>query len=388
MTEITSVPLLDLAAQYHPIKQEIGAAIEEVLDSQRFVMGPKVVGLEEAVAKYSHASKGVGVSSGSDALIVALMALDVGPGDEVITTPYTFFATGGAIARLGAIPRFCDIDAESYNLSPNAVKAWLESHADCRSGGVVNRKTGGQIKAVMPVHLYGQIADMAQFEAIGKDYGLAIVEDAAQAIGSEDAAGKRAGSFGDVGCFSFFPSKNLGAFGDGGMCVTNDDALGEKMSILRLHGGKPKYHHAIIGGNFRLDAIQAAILQVKLKYLDDWTAGRQANAAFYDAALADVTGLTLPARSSGYRHIFNQYIVRTEKRDELRQALADAKVGNEIYYPIPLHIQKCFEYLDHQEGDFPESERAAKETLAIPIYPELSEPQKRYVVDTIKKILG
>ena len=383
MSEIKQVPLLDLGAQYEPIKEEIKSAINDVLESQRFVMGPKVTGLEEAVASYSQAQRGVGVSSGSDALIVALMALDVGPGDEVITTPYTFFATGGAIARLGAVPRFCDIEETTYNLCPNALISWLEQNVERREGKLINRNSGGEVKVVMPVHLYGQVADMDKISAVAKEYGLKVVEDAAQAIGSEGSNGKRAGSYGDVGCFSFFPSKNLGAFGDGGMCVTNDAELGDKMAILRLHGGKPKYHHAIIGGNFRLDAIQAAILQVKLQYLDSWSAQRQSNADFYDEKLAGVSGLSLPKRIPGYRHIYNQYILRTARRDELRQALNDANIGNEIYYPIPLHLQKCFAYLDHSEGDFPISEAAAKETVAIPIYPELSDDQKQYVVDVV-----
>ncbi len=383
MSEIKQVPLLDLGAQYEPIKEEIKSAIDDVLESQRFVMGPKVVELEEAVAKYSQAQKGVGVSSGSDALIVALMALDVGPGDEVITTPYTFFATGGAIARLGAVPRFCDIEETTYNLCPDALRSWLEQNTERKNGKLVNHNSGGEVKVVMPVHLYGQVADMERIGSLAKEYGLKVVEDAAQAIGSEGKDGKRAGSFGDVGCFSFFPSKNLGAFGDGGMCVTNDEELGEKMAILRLHGGKPKYHHAIIGGNFRLDAIQAAILQVKLQYLDQWSAQRQANADYYDSNLSNVSGLSLPHRILGYRHIYNQYIVRTQNRDALRQALNDGKIGNEIYYPIPLHLQKCFAYLGHGEGDFPVSEAAAKETVAIPIYPELSDDHKKYVINVV-----
>lgn len=380
------VPLLDLKPQYRALEAEITAAIRKVCESQAFILGPEVKALEASVAQYSQCRFGIGVSSGTDALLVALMALEIGAGDEVITTPYTFFATAGTIARTGARPAFCDIDPVTFNLSPAAVRAFVEEQCERRDGKLINRRTGGHVKALMPVHLYGQVADMDALMAIAQDYGLRVIEDAAQAIGAADARGRRACSFGDVGCLSFFPSKNLGAFGDGGMCVTNDAALAERLSVLRVHGGKPKYYHSFIGGNFRLDELQAAVVNVKLPHLDDWSAARQRNAAFYDAAFARAglgDAVQTPRALPGARHIYNQYVIRAERRDELRKHLAEAGVGTEIYYPVPLHLQQCFAYLGHKTGDFPESERAAKETLALPIYPELSEAQLQYVVDSI-----
>src|SRR5688572_30806381 len=279
------VPLLDLKGQYAPLRAEIEAAIREVCDAQRFVLGPRVAELETRVAQYSQTRHGLGVSSGTDALLLALMALDIGPGDEVITTPFTFFATAGVVARLGARPFFCDIDPATFNLDPAAVRAALAQRCDVKGDRLVNRTTGGVVKALLPVHLYGQMADLDAFTALARRHRLAIIEDAAQAIGAALADGRRAGSVGDVGCLSFFPTKNLGAFGDAGMCVTNDSALHERMRILRVHGGEPKYYHSLIGGNFRLDELQAAVLVIKLKHLDAWTAARQANAAHYDDLL-------------------------------------------------------------------------------------------------------
>lgn len=380
------VPLLDLKAQYAEIREPVRTAIDEVCDSQWFVLGPNVSELEEKVAAYSQCGHGVGVSSGTDALLVALMALEIGPGDAVITTPYTFFATGGTIARLGARAIFCDIDPESYNLSAAKVQKFIDDECESRGGKLIHRDSGDTVRVIMPVHLFGQTADMDGLMAIANEHGLAVVEDAAQSIGSEYQNGNRAGSEGAIGCFSFFPSKNLGAFGDGGMCTSTDGELAEKMKIIRAHGGKPKYYHAIVGGNFRLDALQAAILLVKLQYLEGWTAGRQANAAFYDKAFADAglaSKLKTPFVADGVRHIYNQYVIRVEQRDELRAFLGERNIGTEVYYPVPLHIQKCFEYLGYSEGDCPESESAAKETLAVPIYPELSEAQKQYVVQSI-----
>lgn len=379
------VPLLDLKAQYHELEPAIMEALREVCASQHFILGPRVQELEEQIALYSQCRYGIGVSSGTDALLVALMALDVGPGDEVITTPFTFFATGGVVARVGARPLFCDIDPVTYNLSPQAVADLIEQHCELRSGRLVNRQTGGTVKVVMPVHLFGQTADMDPLLDLARRHGLKIVEDAAQAIGAEYLGGRRAGSMGDIGCFSFFPSKNLGAFGDAGMCTTNDPLLAERLRVLRVHGGKPKYHHAAIGGNFRLDEMQAAVLLVKLQYLDRWTAARQGNARYYDDALkrAGTSPVFTPHRVPGYRHILNQYVLRAERRDELKQWLTENGVGTEIYYPIPLHLQKCFDYLGHNPDDCPESRRAASETLAIPIYPELSEAQRQHVVETI-----
>lgn len=386
---ISGVPLLDLKAQYAPLRDDIEAAIREVCDSQYFVMGPKVIQLEELVAEYSQAAFGIGVSSGTDALLVALMALDVGPGDEVITTPFTFFATGGVIARLGARPIYCDIDPATYNLDAAAVSEFIR--AECRTDGgkLVNKATGGNVKVLMPVHLFGQTADMDALMTIANENNLKVVEDAAQAIGSAEPDGRRAGSIGDIGCLSFFPSKNLGAFGDGGMCVTQDEELADKLRVLRVHGGKPKYYHALIGGNFRLDAIQAAILQVKLGHLDDWTAGRQANAASYDDLLAPAADrVGTPVVRDGARHIFNQYTIRVSDRDGLRDHLKANGIGTEIYYPVPLHVQNCFEYLGYKAGDCPESEAAANSVLAIPIYAELNEEQRHYVADNVLEFLS
>jgi dTDP-4-amino-4,6-dideoxygalactose transaminase len=379
------VPLLDLKLQYQPLAAQIQAVIQQVCASQAFILGPAVKELEAALAAYSRCRFGIGVSSGTDALLLALMALEIGPGDAVITSPYTFFATAGTIARVGATPLFCDIDPVTFNLSPAAVRAFIEKNCHHRDGHLVTRD-GARIKAIMPVHLYGQLADMPPLMEIAHAHGMRVIEDAAQAIGAEDVHGRRACSYGDVGCLSFFPTKNLGAFGDAGMCVANDPGLTERMDILRVHGGKPKYFHSLIGGNFRLDELQAAILNVKLKHLDDWSKGRQRNAAVYDKAFAQADlgrAVQTPAGSPGGRHIYNQYVIRVRDRDLLRQHLTGNGVGSEIYYPVSLHQQKCFAYLGYRPGDFPESERAAEETLALPIFPELTQTQLQYVVDTI-----
>jgi dTDP-4-amino-4,6-dideoxygalactose transaminase len=365
------VPLLDLKPQYRALKSELDAALLRVSESQHFILGPEVKALEAATAKYSACKHGIGLSSGTDALLIALMALDIGAGDEVITSPYTFFATAGTIARVGAKPVFVDIEPDTFNISPRAIE----------------RAITPRTRAIMPVHLYGQVADMDPIMEIARRRGLRVIEDAAQAIGSEDAKGRRACSIGDIGCLSFFPTKNLGAFGDAGACVTNDDALAAKMMKLRVHGMEPKYYHELIGGNFRLDEIQAAVLNVKLPHLDAWSAARQRNAAFYDAAFVKAglgaSVVTPPPAPRGARHIYNQYCIRAQRRDELRAHLAANGVGAEIYYPLALHMQQCFAYLGHAPGDFPESLRATRETLALPIYPELEQSQLQYVVDTI-----
>lgn len=365
-----NVPLLDLKAQYQAVKPEIDAAVAEVLESQYFILGPKVKACEEAIAQYSWCKHAVGVSSGTDALLISLTCEGIGLGDEVITTPYTFFATVGSIARTGARPVFVDIDPVTYNIDP----ASIESRITDRT------------KAIIPVHLYGQMADMDPIMRLARDHDLVVIEDAAQAIGAE-YKGRRAGSIGHYGCFSFFPSKNLGAAGDGGMVVTNDADRAEKLSRLRVHGSKPKYYHQIIGGNFRLDALQAAIVAVKLRHLDHWTAARQKNAARYDQLFA-ATDLvekgivTLPTVRTN-RHIFNQYVIRTPKRDELKAFLKEKGVGTEVYYPVPMHVQQCFSDLGYSVGDFPESEKAANESLALPVYPELVDEQINHVVDCV-----
>jgi dTDP-4-amino-4,6-dideoxygalactose transaminase len=378
------VPLLDLKLQYQPLASEIQRAIERVCASHHFILGAAVKELEAALASYSQCRHGLGVSSGTDALLLALMALGIGAGDAVITSPFTFFATAGTIARSGARPLFCDIDPVTFNLSPAAVADLLAGQCERRGGDWVHRASGTRVRALMPVHLYGQLAAMPPLMESARAYGLKVIEDAAQAIGAADAQQRRAGSYGDVGCLSFFPTKNLGAFGDAGMCVCNDAALAERMEILRVHGGKPKYYHALIGGNFRIDELQAAVLNVKLPHLDSWSAARARNAAFYDAAFAALalgSAVQTPVALPGARHIYNQYVIRARERDALRQFLAAAGVGTEIYYPVPLHLQQCFAYLGGRSGDFPHAERAAAETLALPIYPELTQTQLQYVVD-------
>ena len=362
-----NVPLLDLKAQYATIKDEIDATVLGVLETQYFILGPQVKQFEAEVAEYSNTSRAVGCASGTDALLLALMALDVGPGDEVITTPYTFFATAGSIARLGARPVFVDILPDTYNIDPDLMKA------------AITEKT----KAIIPVHLYGLVADMKNInEAAGS---VPVIEDAAQAIGAEAPQGK-AGSLGTIGCFSFFPSKNLGGAGDGGMIVTSDDALADRLAILRVHGSRPKYYHSVVGVNSRLDALQAAILQVKLRYLDGWSQKRRENADVYDRLIAE-KGLSNivkpPCRPEGYTHIFNQYTLRVKDRDTLRQHLKDNGIGTEIYYPVPMHIQECFAELGYKKGDMPVSEEAAETTLSLPIYPELTNEMLEYVIDTV-----
>ena len=383
---MTNVPLLDLKAQFAQIRSEVLPVIESVCASQHFILGEHVRALETEIAAYCGAAHGVGVSSGTDALLLALMALGIGAGDEVITSPFTFFATAGTIARSGARPVFCDIDPDTFNLSPVKVQAFIDEECRSEGGGLVRRATGGRIRAVMPVHLYGQAAEMRPLIEIARRYDLRIIEDAAQAIGTETREGVRVGSIGDIGCFSFFPSKNLGAFGDAGLCTTQDPVLAERMSVLRVHGGKPKYFHALIGGNFRIDELQAAVLRIKLKYLDEWTAGRQRNAAYYDQAFAralPAAPIVTPARAAGGRHIFNQYVLRAERRDELRSFLSERHIGTEVYYPVPLHLQECFGYLGYARGDFPHAEAAAAQTLALPIYPELSQQQRDAVVAAV-----
>jgi len=371
------VPLLDLKEQYKTIKEEVLETAEELFESQYFILGPRVASLEKEIADYCASKHAVGVSSGTDALLISLMAMDVGYQDTVITTPYTFFATAGSIARTGARPIFVDIDPDTYNISPECLESTIDS---------MSLKEVERLKAVIPVHLYGQCADMTPILEICERYNLAVIEDAAQAIGAE-YRGKRAGSLGDFGCFSFFPSKNLGAFGDGGMVTTNSDDSYDKLCTLRAHGSRPKYYHKLIGGNFRLDAFQAAVVSIKLKYLDQWTKARQKNAKNYrslfkHADLEDVVQLPYEKED---RHIYNQFVIRVkERRDDLRGFLNDAGIGTEVYYPVPMHLQACFFDLNYKKGDFPAAEHAALHTMALPIYPELSEDQIEYVVEKIK----
>jgi len=362
-----NVPLLDLQGQYQELREELLSAVTRVLDSQRFVLGDEGRALETEIATYCNTEFAIGCASGSDALLLALMALNVGAGDEVITTPFTFFATASAITRLGARPVFVDIDPLTYNIDSDAVA----------------RAISPSTKAIMPVHLYGQCADMHALIEIAELHRIPLVEDAAQAIGAEDA-GRRAGSMGAIGCFSFYPTKNLGAAGDGGIITTNDPDLAKRLRTLRVHGGAVEYHHVEVGINSRLDELQAAILRVKLTHLDRWSDKRRENAARYDAMLKPIDGAVIPFVRFGVRHIFHQYVLRIAKhRDALVTHLGDNGVGTGIYYPVPLHMQPCFLYLGYRQGDFPEAERAARETLALPVYPELSEAQQRKVVETV-----
>lgn len=365
------VPFFDLKAQYAVIKREIRRAMDEVCDNQQFILGPQVRRLEDEMARYCGTPHAVGVSSGTDALVLALMALDIRPGDEVITTPYTFIATAGSIVRSGATPVFVDIDPVRFTIDPKRI---------------VDRITE-RTRAILPVHLFGRCAEMEPIRTLAAQHNLAVIEDAAQAIGAEDEYGRRAGSIGQVGCFSFYPTKNLGGFGDGGMVVTADPSLTSTLVALRNHGASTKYLHSLLGGNFRLDELQAAVLAVKFQHLDRWIEQRIGNAKQYDA-LFRKRGLEhrilLPDIPTNERHVFNQYVIRVSRRDELSRFLASRGVGHDIYYPVPLHLQVCFQYLGYKEGDMPASEQAAREALALPIYPELTQPMLEYVVDAIQ----
>ncbi len=369
-----NVPLLDLQAQYAAIKHEIEPVVQQVLESQRFILGPEVQAFEQEVAGYSGTAFAIGVSSGTDAILLSLMAAGVGPGNEVITTPYTFFATAGSISRVGATPVFVDIDPTTYNLDPGLIEAEITP----------------QTKAIIPVHLYGQCAEMKPIIEIADKYHLIVIEDAAQAIGAEYGGMEagvthRAGSMGPFGCFSFFPSKNLGAFGDGGMVVTSDEALAQRVKHLRGHGGKDKYHNYLIGMNGRLDALQAAILRVKLTHLDEWSEARRRHAQYYNEAFQTLEQVQTPYTVPGNCHIYNQYVIRVPRRDDLQAYLTEQHIGNALYYPVPLHLQECYDRLGYQETDFPEAEKAARETIALPVYPELTQKQQDYVIETIQR---
>ena len=364
------VPLLDLKAQYSTIGSEIHQAIERVVESQHFILGPEVEGLEQEIAAFCNVRFAIGVSSGTDALLAALMAIGIGPKDEVITTAYSFFATAGVIARLGAQPVFVDIDPKTFNLDSSEVSSKITSRT----------------KAVMPVHLFGQCTEMDLIMELVKGHDIHVIEDAAQAIGSQDNKGRQAGTIGHMGCFSFFPTKNLGAFGDGGIVITNDDHLAETVRVLRVHGAKPTYHHSLVGGNFRLDALQAAVLRVKLKHLTQWTEMRRNNASRY-RSLFEKMGLSkcvsVPEDSAG--HTYNQFVCRFSDRDRLRSFLRAKGIETEVYYPIPLHLQDCFAELGYRSGDFPNAEAASRDSLALPVYPELTEVQQHYVVEKIRE---
>lgn len=373
----TKVPFFDLSVQFKSVEAEIRSALDEVFRSQQFILGSTVRALEETIAQYCHTRYAVGVASGSDALLLSLMALGIGPGDEVLLPPFTFFATAGSVSRLGATPVFVDIERETYNLDPSKVE----------------QKITPRTRAIIPVHLFGQCADMGPLLKIAREKKLYIIEDAAQALGAEykpttRARGQRAGQIGDLGCFSFYPTKNLGAFGDAGMIVTDNEELAEKMRLLRVHGSQPKYFHKMIGINSRLDTIQAAILLVKFRYLEQWTAERQKKAELYQKWFQDlpssVKGFRLPVIQYHNRHIFHQYVICVPERDRLRKFLTEEGIGTDIYYPVPLHLQECYSFLQYREGDLPNSEEASKSVLALPIYPELTDNQQKAVVEAIQ----
>jgi dTDP-4-amino-4,6-dideoxygalactose transaminase len=362
-----NVPFLDLKRQYASIKEELDQAVFSVLSHTKFILGPEVQAFEEKVAKYCGTKFAVGVASGTDALLLSLRACGVGPGDEVITTGFSFFATAGVISRLGGIPVYVDIDPDIYNVAPDEIEEKITS----------------KTKAIMPVHLFGQCADMDPIMEVAKKHKLKVVEDAAQAIGSE-YKGKKAGNLSDFGCFSFFPSKNLGAAGDGGMVVTNDPEMADLVRILRVHGSKPKYYHSMVGYNSRLDALQAAILSVKLKYLDGWTKKRREHAAVYNAAFKGLDIITPKEEDFNY-HIYNQYTIALKNRDRLREVLKENQIGHDVYYPVPLHLQECYRSLGYKEGDLPVTEEKAGEVVSIPVYPELTEEEQSFVIETIRK---
>ena len=362
------VPLQDLKAGYQPLRTEILQAVTEIMDSQQYILGPKVVQFEEAVAAYCGVLNGVGVSSGSDALLLALLALGVGAGDEVITTPFTFFATAGSIVRVGAKPVFVDINSDTFNLDPEKVESALSART----------------KAILPVHLFGQIADMDDIMDIARRHDLFVIEDAAQAIGAK-RNGESAGSFGHAGCFSFYPTKNLGGSGDGGMVVTDDNDLAARLKQLRNHGEESRYQHQIVGINGRMDGLQAAVLLTKFRHLDDWNSFRINNAHYYTPLLQNIDGITPPKEEDGCYHIYHQYVIRCTQRDRLRQFLTDREIGSGIYYPLPLHLQPCFSNLGYHAGDFPVAETASKDVLALPIYPELTREQQDAVINAIRE---
>jgi dTDP-4-amino-4,6-dideoxygalactose transaminase len=392
------VPLLDLSEQYRVLAEPIRAQLDEVLASQSFILGPKVAAFEEAIGAYCGSPHAIGVSSGTDTLLALLMALEIGPGDAVITSPYTFFATAGCIARVGATPVFVDIDADTYNISPAALESYLAE--SCRRGedGFLRDPKGKIVRAIIPVHLFGLCCEMDAIHQISERFQLALIEDAAQAIGAEypfNGGTAKAGAMGESGSFSFYPSKNLGAAGDAGMIICRDDALAQRLRACRQHGMEPRYYHHFIGGNFRLDEMQAAILGVKFPFLDGWSAARRGVADFYREEfkrLGLTSQLSLPAepyrdRGLTNHHIYHQYVIRTARRDALREHLTRKEIGTAIYYPLGLHEQKCFAYLGYRPGDFPETERAARETLALPMYPELSREAQRYVAESIADFL-
>ena len=369
MTSFKHVPLLDLRAQYKTIRGEVQAAVNRVLESQYFILGDEVEKLEQAIAQYSNARFGIGCASGSDALTLAMMAIGIQPGDEVVTVSYTFFATAGSIHLLGAVPIFVDVDEQTFNMDTGQLAAVLKKRP--------------KVRAILPVHLFGGCGDMDPILTLATEHGVAVIEDAAQAIGAE-YKGRRAGSLGNLGCFSFFPSKNLGGFGDGGMLTTSDEALASKLRVLRMHGRTGKYIHEVVGLNSRLDALQAAILSVKLEHLDRWTEGRQANANIYRELLSG--GPVTPPLPAAYqtRHVYNQFVIRCTRRDELQAFLREHGIGSEVYYPLPLHLQTCFLSLGYKTGDFPVSERLSGQVLALPIHSELSREDIAYVCEKIR----
>jgi dTDP-4-amino-4,6-dideoxygalactose transaminase len=393
------VPFLDLSEQYRALAEPIRAQLDEVLNQQSFILGPKVAAFEEAICRYCATPNAIGVSSGTDALLAILMAMEIGPGDAVITSAYSFFATGGCIARVGATPIFVDIDPQTYNISTVALDRFLTTSCHRDKAGALLGPGGEMLRAIVPVHLYGLCCDMDAIHRISEHFHLEVIEDAAQAIGAEypfNGTIAKAGAMGEVGYFSFYPSKNLGAAGDAGMVICRDDAFAQRLRVCRQHGMEPRYFHQFVGGNFRLDEMQAAILAVKLPFLDGWSAARRGVADFYRDEfhrLGLTSRISLPAepyrdRGLTNHHIYHQYVIHAPRRDELRDYLARREIGTAIYYPLGLHEQQCFAYLGYRAGDFPETERAARGTLALPMYPELSREAQRYVAETIAEFFA
>jgi dTDP-4-amino-4,6-dideoxygalactose transaminase len=388
------IPIVDLRAQYAGIRAEVLAAVDEVLESQQFILGPAVSRFEEQMARYLGCAHAAGVASGSDALLLALMAVAIGPGDGVVVTPFTFFSTVSCITRLGATPLFVDIEPGDCLLSAPALEKWLAQRARCENGRTVDAKTGLRIKALLPVHLFGQCSAMEEFLSLAQRFGLRVVEDVAQACGGQTKIAGRetfAGAIGDFGCFSFFPSKTLGGYGDGGLVTTQDAVLADKIKTLRMHGENRKYHHQLSGINSRLDSLQAAVLGVKQRYLDEWCAQRIARAQTYhrlftQSGLIGGDGIiSIPPAAADKTHVFNNYVVRAQRRDELKNFLAERGVQSEVYYPLPLHLQECFAGLEYKKGDFPAAELAATQVLALPLYPELAADEQDYIVSAIRE---
>jgi dTDP-4-amino-4,6-dideoxygalactose transaminase len=380
------VPLLDIGRQHEPIAEELKRAFSDALATSRFIKGPELEALEQEFAGYCGTERAVGCASGTDAIILALQALGIAPGEIAVTTPFTFFATAGAIVRAGGVPAFVDVREDTFNMDPSELESWLNRNCAVTDRGVVHRAMKARVAAVMPVHLFGQTADMDGIPEICRKWGLPVIEDACQSVGA-GWKGRKAGSMGELGCFSFFPSKNLGALGDGGMLTTNDHALADRLVLLREHGGQG-YLHAEVGTNSRLDSLQAAFLRIKLRRLEAWHQGRRRNASLYDAALAEVPEVRTPVIAEGAWSVYNQYTIRARNRDGLLAGLKEQEIGCAVYYPLCLHLQKCFEYLGYRKGDFPTAEACSSDVISLPVFGELRRDELDAVVEAVGAFYG